>query len=174
MSYDRFCASITDPALVAVAEHWRAARSGRCMPAWRDIDPASIRKQLPIVWSWRWDAALATFIGRLAGEEIIAVLGTNTHGKRLDEVFRPDACAAVELRYRRVMEEPALMHSRGKVFLMSGGVGEGERIVLPLATDGVQGDGVIGATVYRLGGRGTAGKAAIDHHGEVIEFFPLG
>jgi hypothetical protein len=174
MSYERFCASITDPALAAVAAHWQAVRAGRRMPGWRDIDPAAIRKQLPIVWSWRWDAALGSFIGRLAGEEIIAVLGTNTHGKRLAEVFRPDAWAAVEQRYRRVMEEPALMHSSGKVFLMSGGLGEGERIVLPLAADGAQGDGVIGATVYRLGGRTTAGKAAIDHHGEAIEFFPLG
>jgi hypothetical protein len=28
--------------------------------------------------------------------------------------------------------------------------GQGERIILPLATDGVHGDGVLGATVYQF------------------------
>jgi hypothetical protein len=174
MSFERFLASITDPALIAVAAHWNEARSDRLMPAWRDIDPAAIREHLPMVWSWRWDAALGTFIGRLAGEEIIAVLGKNTRGKSIEEVFRPDAQAVVLARYKRVMSDPVLMHSSGKVFLLSGGTGDGERIVLPLAADGRHGDGVIGATVYRLGIRPTkSDRIAIDHHGEVIDFFPL-
>jgi hypothetical protein len=174
MPYERFRASLAEPALIAVAEHWNAARAGRLMPAWRDIDPAAIKEHLPIVWSWRWEPALGTFIGRLAGEEIIAVLGKNTRGKRLDECFRPDAREAVLARYRRVTDEPAMMHSHGRVFLPSGAPGYGVRIVLPLAADGTHGDGIIGATIYRLGIRPTIrDKISIDHLGEVIDFFPL-
>jgi hypothetical protein len=174
MSYERFRRSIEEPALIAVAEHWNAARSDRRMPSWQDIDPTAIREHLPIVWSWRWDPEPQTFVGRLAGEEIIAVLGVNPRGKRLEECFPPDAREAVLQRYRRVMEGPELMRSHGRVFRLAGGHGMGERIVLPLAADGSEGDGIIGATVYRLGMRPTASdKVAIDHLNEIIDFFPL-
>ena len=175
MSYEAFRAAVSDPALLAVAQHWDAARAGRSMPAWRDIDPAAIRQHLAIVWAWRWDDALGTFVGRLAGEEIVAVLGRNIHGRRLDECFRPEAHGAVFARYKRVIAEPALMHSHGKVHRAFGGLGQGERIVLPLAADGVHGDGIFGATTYRLGIRPTSGETfAIDHLGETVEFYSLG
>jgi hypothetical protein len=46
--------------------------------------------------------------------------------------------------------------------------------MLPLAADGKHGDGVLGATVYQLGIRPkTSDKISIDHHGEIIDFFPL-
>ena len=144
------------------------------MPAWKDIDPATIKQYLPIVWAWRYDPALETFIGRLAGEEIMAVLGVNTRGKRIDECFPARAHELVLQRYKTVISGPRLMHSYGKVFLHAGGPGNGERIVLPLADDGIHGDGVIGATVYRLGIRPTLlDKVSIDHTNEIIGFFSL-
>jgi hypothetical protein len=179
MSYERFRASITDPALIAVANHWSEARSGRLMPAWRDIDPASIKEHLPKIWAWRWDPALGTFIGRLAGEEITALLGKNNRGKRLDECFGVDAHDVLYARFKRVTDEPALMHSYGRVYAIDGRDGPGERIVLPLATDGKHGDGIIGATAYRLGARPTTSDRtavdhqAVDHHEEFIDFVPL-
>jgi hypothetical protein len=175
MSYQRFHAAIEDASLIAVAEHWAAARADRPMPGWKDIDPAAIRQCLPIVWSWRYDPALGTFIGRLAGEEIVAVLGVSVRSKRLDECFPAGARELVLARYKAVIDGPALMHSHGKVFRLSGGHGYGERIVLPLAADGTQGDGVLGATIYQLGIKPTTrGEVAIDHHNEIVDFFPLG
>jgi hypothetical protein len=159
--------------LIAVAEHWHAARSQRLMPAWGHIDPAAIKQHLPMVWSWRWDPALETFVGRLAGEEVIAVLGKNTRGKRLDECFSPAVVEVVLERYKRVMEEPAFMHGEGKVYVLAGGEGWGERIVMPLAADGRHGDGLLGATFYRLNIRPVAGEVSIDHLNEAIDFFPL-
>jgi hypothetical protein len=174
MSYERFRASIKDPALGAVVEHWNIVRSGRPMPAWQDIDPASIKEHLPIVWAWRWDPELNTFIGRLAGEEILAVLRTHTRGKRIDECFATEACQAIFARFKQVIDGPALMHSHGKVYVLGGRDGQGERIVLPLGADGTLGDGVIGATVYRLGIRPTTkDKISVDHLNEVTDFFPL-
>lgn len=174
MSYERFLASIKDPALVAVAEHWNMARSGRPMPAWQNIDPASVKEHLPIIWSWRWEPRMGTFIGRLAGEDILTVLSTHTRGKRIDECFPPEAREAIFARFKQVMDGPALMHSHGKVYVLGGRDGQGERIVLPLASDGTLGDGVIGATAYRLGIRPTTrDKISVDHLNEVTEFFPL-
>jgi hypothetical protein len=173
MSYERFRATINAPALIAVAEHWNAARSGRSMPAWRQIDPAAIKTYLPIVWSWRWDAALGTFIGRLAGEEIRAVMGLSIARKRLQDCFPPAARDAVFARYKRVIDEPAIMHSRGKIYALAGDHGWGERVVLPLAADGSHGDGVLGATVYQLGLRPTSGEVSIDHLNEAVEFYSI-
>jgi hypothetical protein len=144
------------------------------MPAWRDIDPAAIKEHLPLVWSWRWEPALATFVGRLAGEEIIAYFGLNPRGKRVEDCFPQGARELVIERYKRVVGEPALMHSRGKVYLLAGGDGWGERIAMPLAADGLNGDGIFGATVYRLSVRPLAGnKVSVDHVNQVIEFFAL-
>jgi hypothetical protein len=174
MSYERFAASIEDGSLAAVAAHWHSARKTLRMPAWRAIDPSAIKRHLPKVWAWRFDAQLGTFIGRLAGEEIIAVLGTSTHGKRIDECFPAAACALVLERYKTVIGGPSFMHSYGKVFLLAGGQGVGERIVLPLAEDGIHGDGVIGATVYRLAIKPTTlDKISIDHQNEIVDFYPL-
>jgi hypothetical protein len=174
MSYERFLAAIEDASLLAVAEHWNSARGGRQMPAWKDIDPAAIGQYLPIIWAWRYEKPLQTFVGRLAGEEIIAVLGNSIRGRPIEECFPAGAHEMVRARYMTVIDGPELMHSYGTVFRHAGGEGRGERIVLPLAEDGVHGDGVIGATVYRLGIRPTLGdQLSVVHHGEIVDFFPL-
>jgi hypothetical protein len=174
MPYQRFRTAIDEPALAAVAEYWNGVRAGRAMPAWRDIDPSMIKTYLPIVRSWRWDAGHGTFVGRLAGEENIAVLGTNPRGKRIDQCFPAAAVESVLTRYKHVMDTPALMLSRGRVYKLAGGEGWGERVVMPLGDDGEHGDGVFGATVYRLGARPMGSdKFAIDHLNEGIDFFPL-
>jgi hypothetical protein len=174
MSFALFLSAIKDTALLDVAAHWNTARGNRLMPGWSDIDPVGLGRNLPIVWAWRYDAGLGTFVGRLAGEEIIAVLGVNIRGRRIETCFRPDAVDVVCQRYRTVIEGPKFMYSYGTVFARSGGNGVGQRIVLPLATDGVHSDGVLGATVYRLGIKPAIGdEIAIDHHSEIVEFYPL-
>lgn len=166
--------AIQAPALKAVFAHWLAARGDRLMPAWRDIDAAAIGRYLPQVWAWRYDFAQQTFIGRLAGEEILAVLGKGIRGRPLEQCFPEDAAQLVLERYRAVIAGPRIMRSTGRVHMKTGRHGIGERIVLPLAADGVTGDGVLGATEYRLNldDARTVG-AAIDHHRETIDFYPL-
>jgi len=166
--------SIQSPAVKAVFAHWLNARGDRLMPAWRDIDAAAIGKYLPMVWAWRFDFTQNTFIGRLAGEEILAVLGKEIRGRPLEQCFPANAAAIVLERYRAVISGPQIMHTAGHVHMKTGRHGIGERIVLPLSEDGVTGDGVLGATEYRLniGDAKTVG-AAIDHHHEKIAFYPL-
>jgi hypothetical protein len=174
MSYQNFLASLREPALVAVTEYWNTIRSGRLLPSWQSLDPAALRKHLPIVWAWRWEPALGTFLGRLSGEDIVAVHGQGVRGKRIEEVFSREAAEIILARYKRVIDGPTLMHGYGKVFVLSGGHGQGERIVLPLAADGSRADGVFGATVYRRGERRiNPGEATLNVAEEVVNFFDL-
>ena len=143
------------------------------MPGWRDINPAAIKKYLPIFWAWRWHAQLATFVGRLAGEDNITVIGINPRGKTVEECFPAGAYELVKARFKRVIDGPEIMRSTGRVQLISGREGRGVRIVLPVAEDGVHADGIIGATVYRLGGRPTSGEAKIDHRNNSIQMHRL-
>jgi len=167
-------AAIQSPALKAVYDHWQAARGPRLMPAWRDIDAVAIKKYLPKVWAWRFDPVLDTFIGRLAGEDIIAVMGCEIRGRRFAQCFPAGYVATVEARLRKVIGGPNIMRTIGPVNVMTGKYGLGERIVLPLAADGVTGDGVLGVTDYHLNIADARGVgAAIDHDHEEIVFYPL-
>lgn len=175
MSYAQARAAITEPALLEIAAYWHAVRGDRLLPAWRDVDACALAPHLPILWAWRYDRARDTFIGRLAGEEINTMLGVmSIRGKRLEECFAPHAAAVVRQRYRQVIDGPCFMVSRGRVFANQGRTGYGERVVLPLADDGIHPDGLFGATVYRLGIRPTARDgAAIDHHSEIVSHYPV-
>ena len=66
MSYAAFEASIVSENLRAVAGHWRTARGQNRLPAWSDIRPSAIAKQLLIVWSYTYDAEQDEFVGRSA------------------------------------------------------------------------------------------------------------
>ena len=148
MSFEAFLDSIVSPDLRAVAEHWRIARGSRAMPGWADIDATAIGRSLRYVWSWKYDRTSDSFTGRLAGEEIDRAFGKSLRGIAMTDFFSPAAYRKVFPRHRRVVTEPAFMHGSGLVFLHVDRAVIGERIILPLADDGVHGDGIIGATIY--------------------------
>jgi hypothetical protein len=172
--FGSFLVGIEAPALRAVAQHWRAARGDRKMPAWRDIDPAAIAPYLPIVWSWKYDRAADTMTGRLAGEEINALFGKNLRGVPMTEFFSGREYDSIFARHRRVAVEPAFMHGFGIIFGRVGRFGVGERIVMPLAEDGEHGDGIIGATSYQWvpAGRPET-QSPMEKPREAEIFFPL-
>ena len=174
MPLDQLSASLKEPPLREIAVYWGRARAGRRLPSWRDIDPIALAPHLPILWAWRWDKALDTFVGRLAGEAILDVTGPGFRGRRLEDFFADRGPEIVKSRYRRVIEEPALMRNHGFVFLRSGGSGIGERIALPLAEDGEHPDGVLGATVYYPSGHLLArARISFSSEPQSVEFFSL-
>lgn len=150
MSFGDFLSTIESDRLRAVADIWRKARAARRMPAWRDIDPLALGKNLPIIWSWKYDRAADRFTGRLSGEDITQAFGKSLRGQKHEEFFPKDEQPRVFQLHRRVVTEPAFARGAGRVFSHVGRVGIGERIILPLADDGANGDGIIGATVYQL------------------------
>ena len=146
--FDAFIDAIASPALRKVALHWNEARGTRRMPAWRDIDPAAIAPQLPMVWSYKHDSKTDEFIGRLAGDRIEQVFGRSLRGARLSELHSAEAYAWVSRLCKRVITEPALYKYAGPIFIQLNHYGSGERIILPLSSDNVTSDGILGATEY--------------------------
>jgi hypothetical protein len=148
MSFEIFRKAIVSPALHAVAAHWNAARGNRMMPSWQQLQPSRIAAQLPIVWVYKYDRQTGEFTGRLAGDRIARHYGKNFRGIRLEELHAPEMLPGMVAIMNRVVEGPALYSSSGRLFRQGDRIGTGQRIVLPLAGDGVHGDGLIGASDY--------------------------
>ena len=148
MSFAAFEKAIKSPALRAVAHQWNAARGQRAMPAWNDIRPSKIAAQLGIIWSYHYDRAKDVMTGRLAGDQIEQIFGTTFRGTPMDQLYPSDQFPLMFARFRRIVCEPTLYLEDGKVFQLVDHFGYGERIAMPLAGDGMTGDGIIGATVY--------------------------
>lgn len=145
MPFDDFRALLSAPALQAVAAHWHEARGARLMPSWTQLRPSRFAASLPIIWTFKYDKG--DFIGRLAGERITQGFGRSFRGLRLDALHGPETFALAHARMARVVQEPAIHYSHGLLVRQRERQGFGERIMLPLAGDGITPDGVLGASV---------------------------
>jgi len=166
--FDRFLARIADSDLRAVARHWHEARRDKLMPAWGDIDPAKIKRQRPLIWCYRYDPASDNFTGRLAGEEIVRIFGKSFRGVPMRELFPPERFDEISRRHRTIVLGPSLFLGTRFVFRHLDREGTGERICMPLAEDGVHGDGILGATRYVI-----PTAASTEFGREEDEFFSL-
>jgi hypothetical protein len=150
VSFEDFEGAIESPALKQVALHWSVVRGKRQMPGWNDIQPMKIANQLAIVWSYSYDLVADAFTGRLAGLRIEQKFGKSFRGTPMEDLYPEKDFARLFARAKRVVCDPAFYRGKGMVFRHLDQIGSGERIMLPLAADGVHGDGLIGATDYRL------------------------
>jgi hypothetical protein len=148
MSFHAFLDSIVSGDLRRIADNWLAARGTRFMPAWRDFDPVPIGPQLRYIWAWKYDRAAQIFTGRLAGEDITGMFGGSVHGVPMTDYFPPDIYRVFFPWMQRVVVEPVFARGAGLIYRRLGRNFTGERIILPLADDGMNGDGLIGATFY--------------------------
>lgn len=146
--FESFLNAITHEKLKGLAVHWNQARGLRPMPSWKDINPRDIAAQLPIAWSFAYHASDNTFIGRLAGTRIESVVGKSFRGKNMSELFSGDEYQWLHLTCLRVVITKALHCGSGSP--LSGHLMPmfGERIIMPLSTDGFLVDGLLGGTVY--------------------------
>ncbi len=168
VSFQVFEQAIVSSALRHVAEHWNKVRCSRSMPSWGDIQPSQITAELPIIWSYKYDRAADTFTGRLAGDKIQRNFGTAFRGLPMAEAYPKEDFPRLFAKYKRVVCEPALYWGEGMVYRHVDKQGHGERIILPLASDGVLGDGILGVTKYHF-----LGCAPTLNLPEREEWFPL-
>lgn len=150
MSFEEFEGRIISTGLKRVARHWRDVRGGHLMPAWNDIRPSCIANQLSMIWSYTYAAATDTFTGRLAGARIEDRFGKSFRGTPMRELYPKEDYEHLFERAKRVVAGPAFYYGKGMVFRHLQQAGRGERIMLPVAADGVHGDGLLGATDYQL------------------------
>jgi PAS domain len=171
MNLDSFTNSIQSDALKSLAQHWLEVRGDRAMPRWSDIRPAAIKNLLPIVWSWRFEHETEKFRCRLAGDKIQSAAGSASGGDAMEVIFSQSACDYFNPLLKRVVVTPEAYRGHGRVYSQFDRFDVGERIVLPLADDGVTGNGVIGATDSHL--NRDAANAGFYRSGEVQEWFAL-
>ena len=167
MSFADFEQSIISTNLRHVARVWRQACGDRQMPAWNDINPARLKAQLPIVWSYSYDADRDDFVGRLAGQAILGMSAGQFKGLWLSDIRPPDKYPRSLERARRIVKEPALYRGEGLVYQTAEKFGFGERISLPISGQGNAAPGIFGATEFRSFGdwetSWTTDKREIEH-----------
>ena len=148
MSFTAFDKTIKSPELKRVARHWNEVCGSREMPGWTDLKPAQIAAQLPITWSYKYDRTTGVFTGRLAGDKIAQVWEKSFRGLPIAELYPKEVLPIVIACFIHVVSEPALYVCEGTLFSHRDHHAYGERIIMPLADDGIHADGLLGATKY--------------------------
>jgi hypothetical protein len=146
--FNRFRKRIASPALRAIADHWSAAKSDRRMPSWSDLSPSVLAPYLTSIWAFKYDAASKEFTARLAGNRIMVGFGQSFRGTPLRDLHPPHIFEECHANLTRLVLGPAVYYGHGKLFKAGDQIVSGERIVLPLASDGRNGDGALGAADY--------------------------
>jgi len=160
--------AINSPRLKRVFGHWHEARGTRLVPAWQDIRPARIKAELPIVWSYRYDAVQDEFLGGVAGDEIQRLLGGPIKNVQFRKLH--DADPHFFARAKQVLIGPAIFLGRGLLFRQRDRQCYGERLILPFAGEDGQVGGIFGVTDCRFALLYTSGP---EYYGEVECWFDL-
>jgi hypothetical protein len=149
-NFRSFTSAIKSTALREIAFHWLEARGYRRMPTWEDLSPVALKPHFALLWGYRYDPQIQDFIGRLPGQHITEWLGTDFWGKRLRDIHPPHVFLQAHQLMTRVITTPAACRMSGKLFTIGDKSISGERIALPLASDGIHGDGVLGASDFEM------------------------
>jgi hypothetical protein len=148
MTFDAFLASIESPALRAIAQHWNEARGSALLPSWEALRLEQLPQQAKLIWVYAYDPGTGKFTGQLSGEQITRSFGKSFRGLPLEIAHTGAIYLWVYQALTRVVTEPAAYKSSGHLYKQAGRIIEGERIALPLGSDGRTGDGVIGASWF--------------------------
>lgn len=140
--------AIKNQRLRTLLEHYLEVRGARRMPSRGDIDALRLGPALPIIWISDYEPAAGTFRYRLAGEEVNEIWGSAVAGRLLSDFAPPERFSATNESFLKILREETALIGSGAIYRCSDRIGLGERLILPLASDGVTADGLIGAT-YR-------------------------
>lgn len=146
--FSGFRGKLGSRALQAIADHWREACRDRPMPSWSDLSASRLAPHFKRLWAFRYDRDVGEFTARLAGNRAMVGFGKSFRGTPLEEIHPPHIFELAQAHMTKVVDEHTAYYCSGKLFKAGNQVVEGERIMLPLASDGRNGDGVLGATDY--------------------------
>ncbi|MGD1876401.1 MAG: PAS domain-containing protein [Kiloniellaceae bacterium] len=138
--------SIKSQRLRALLEHYLEARGSKRMPARQDIDAMQLGPVLPIIWVNAYEPGAGTFRYRLAGEEVNDIFGGSVAGRLLSDFVQGDRFEATNRNFLKVIGEQVALLASGPVYRCADRIAMGERLALPLSSDGETADGIIGAT----------------------------
>jgi hypothetical protein len=141
---------VRDHRLQVLLNHWLDRRGDDSMPLRSAIDPAAIAPALPSIWLCEFLTDEGRFRMRLAGEEINKFYGRNISRCYFDEIAGDRYLPNIVRRYRRIIEEPAILHCTGHIYFANESRVVGERIGLPLRADDGKVLQIIGVSVYDI------------------------
>ena len=150
MALSDLIARLEDPRLEEFVACWEAARGGATVPRWRDLDPTRMKRVLANIWAWQYEAENGTWTGKLAGEEIMFVLGRGFRGAKAHENFEGRQRDLILARHHRIIQDNVAMVNTGRVFWHAGSFAIGQRVALPVATGRAVADTVVGVTFYHF------------------------
>jgi hypothetical protein len=139
-----------DQRLLKLHDYWRSIiPRGEQLPGRQHFDPLDIPTLLP--WVWLVDAYRnpLRFKYRLMGTEHARLSGRDVTGRWMDEVHPDLAALDVYPQWVAVVERAEIGYRRGSPLFPTQDEYEGsERLLLPLARDGVEVDMVLAMTVH--------------------------
>lgn len=135
------------PRLKALLAYWESKRRGRDMPGRPDIVPAEIVPHLPGLVLCDLEPEPLRLRFRLIGTAVTAVLGRDSTGRYLDEVYPAAVVVAMLPAYRSMLEERRPFRTFGTVPAPRRTFLAFERLNLPLSRDGVNIDMVMSELV---------------------------
>ena len=118
------------------------------MPAWSDLSPSGLAPHFKRLWAFKYDRAAGEFTARLAGTRAMVGFGKSFRGTPLRDLHPPHILELAQAHMTKVVSEGAAYYCSGKLFRAGSQEIEGERIMLPLASDGRRADGILGATDF--------------------------
>ena len=167
--FERFIAGIKSPALRAIAKHWSEVRCDKSMPSWDDLSSSALAAHFKLLWGYQFDRRNGEFTGRLAGTHIRQWLGPKFCSAKLEDILPPHVLREGHAFLVSVVTTPGVGRCSGRLFTIGDHTVTGERLALPLATDGISADGILGVSDYAY--PSVSGPVALIH--ENIEWWPL-
>lgn len=139
------------PTTRCLVDYWDRLRGRRRMPSFSDVDPVDIPWALASIFVIRSLDDGSRFEYRLSGEEINRRYGKNLAGKSAADLFRGQAADVVAARWRRVAGQPAACRVLSRHHTVDDRWALGDRILLPLSSNGVTADHILGHVIYHDG-----------------------
>jgi len=139
---------VRDARLQLLLDHWLDGRGEDAVPLRSAIDPAALVSVLPNIWLCEFNPAEDRFRMRLAGEEINKLYGKNISHCYFDEIANATFLPIMNRRYRRILDQPAILHCAGLIYFSNSSPVVGERLGLPLRMEDGRITQIIGASIY--------------------------
>jgi PAS domain len=140
-----------DPQISRMHRYWLDIRpAGRAIPGRADLDPAAIPRLLPTIRLYDVHRDPWRFRYRLVGTELVRMLGRDPTGSWYHDVAAATSATQSNDDLVFVGEGKGICYRRGFPLALAPNKDyvTAERILLPLARDGLTVDMVLGFTVY--------------------------
>src|SRR5262249_21194045 len=139
------------PELKEVRDYWLAKCAGRAMPRRADIDPAELRQHLPFLSLLDVLPETKDFRFRLLGTAFAEIIGHNSTGKTVREVYEPIDREVMQWMldsYNAVVTSKRPVFKRGSLRAVEKDFIYSEAIHMPLSEDGETVSIVFGRTRF--------------------------